>query len=149
MTAMNVRSISRSARTAVPAADTLSVPLTRLFDERDIEFLRTVPGYSIGMEIEFRRRRCRIFRGYLRSLRAEFLAARAGMETLRIESPQDYQQLALIMLRCRLRFAWAMIPASLCLFRYRWELGNPSLVPVVQRFEAILDEIQRSIPEVS
>src|ERR1035438_7902414 len=98
------------ARTARPAADTLSVPMIRLFDGRDIEFLRAVPGYTARMETQFRRRRCRIFRGYLRSLRARFLAAQVEMETVRIEAPEDYRQLALAMLRCRMRFAWAMIP---------------------------------------
>ena len=123
--------------------------MIRLFDQRDIEFLRSMPGYTARMETGFRRRRCRIFSGYLRSLRAEFLSARIEMDTLRIESPQDFQQLALIMLRCRMRFVWAMIPAWLCLFRYRWELGPANLAPVVHRFEAIRSEILRWIPEIS
>ena len=123
--------------------------MIRLFDERDIEFLRSVTGYTPRMETEFRRRRCRIFHGYLRSLRAEFLAARIEMETLRLESPGDFRQLSLIMLRCRLHFAWAMIPAGVCLFRYRWELGPTDLARVVQRFEGIRAEVRQWIPGLS
>ena len=133
----------------MPAADTLSVPVIRLFDQRDIEFLRALPGYTARMETEFRRRRCRIFRAYLRSLRAQFLAAQIEMETLRIESPDVYRQLAPILLRCRMRFAGAMIPAYLCLYLYRWKLGRVGLAPVVQRFEGILGGIRRCIPEGS
>jgi hypothetical protein len=123
--------------------------MVRLFDERDIQFLRSAPGYDRQMETGFRRRRCRIFRAYLRSLRAEFLAARRELDILRIESPKDYRQLAPMVLRCRLRLAWAMIPAYLCLFRYRWELGGSGLGPVVQRFDGVCGEIRRWIPEIS
>ena len=101
------------------------------------------------METAFRRRRCRIFRAHLRGLRAEFLAARVARETLRVESPKDYRQLAPMVLLCRVRFAWAMIPAYVCLFRYRWELGGPRLEPVVQRLDGVCGEMRRAIPEVS
>jgi hypothetical protein len=130
-------------------ADPHSVPMIRLFDERDIEFLRTVPGYTTRMEAEFRRRRCRIFRGYLRSLRAELLLAQTELETLRIESPQDHERLALVAMRCRLRFAWAIIPAYLCLFQYRWQLGSSGLERVVRRLEGIRGEIRNRISRIS
>src|SRR3954469_23876091 len=120
--------------------------MIRLFDKRDIEFLRGVPGYTRPMEDQFRRRRCRIFRGYLRTLRAEFLAAQTELETLRIESPEVYQQVAFLVMRCRLRFAYAMVPAYFCLIQYRWELGAADLAAVVQRFESIRDQLRRWIP---
>lgn len=130
-------------------ADPHSVPMIRLFDERDIEFLRAVPGYTARMEAEFRRRRCRIFRGYLRSLRAELLLAETELDTLRIESPEDQEQLGLVALRCRMRFAWAMIPAYLSLFQYRWQLGSATLEHVVRRLEGIRGEIRSQIPRIS
>jgi hypothetical protein len=143
------RSVPTPDKKAMPAADTLSVPVIRLFDQRDIEFLRAVPGYAAHRETEFRRRRCRIFRAYLRSVKAEFLAAQMEMETLRSESPEDCRQLALIILRCRMRLAWEMIPAYLCLYLYRWKLGSVALGPVVQRFEGLRCQIRRCIPGIS
>ena len=116
----------------MPAADAPSIPVIRLFDQRDILFLRSAPGYNPHMETGFRRRRCEIFRAYLRGLRAEFLAAR---------------QLAPWFLR--MRFACALIPAYLCLFRYRWELGGSHLEPLVQRLEAVRGEMRRLISEIS
>jgi hypothetical protein len=145
---MRIHAISDAARAAMPA-DPHPDPMIRLFDNRDIEFLRAVPGYTRRMEIEFRRRRCRIFRGYLRTLRAEFLAAQTELETLRIESPELHQQVALLVMRCRMRFAWAMVPAYLCLLQYRWELGSAGLGPVVERFEGIRSEIRRWIPGIA
>lgn len=133
----------------MPAADAHSIPMIRLFDQRDIQFLRSAPGYTLHVETAFRRRRCRIFRAYLRSLRAEFRAARRELESPPIRPPKGYRQLALTVLRCRMRFAWAMIPAYLCLFRYRWELGGCGLGPVVQRFDGVCGEMRRWIPEIS
>ena len=133
----------------MPAADAPSIPVIRLFDQRDILFLRSAPGYNPQMETGFRRRRCEIFRAYVRGLRAEFLAARIRLKTLRIQSPKDYRQLAPRFLRCRLRFALALIPAYLCLFRYRWELGGSHLEPVVQRLEGECGEMRRLISEIS
>ena len=118
----------------MPAADAASIPVIRLFDQRDILFLRSAPGYDPQMETGFRRRRREIFRAYLRGLRAEFLAAR---------------QLTPRFLRCRMRFACALIPAYLCLFRYRWGLGGSHLEPVVQRLERVCGEMRRLISEIS
>jgi hypothetical protein len=123
--------------------------MVRLFDKRDIEFLRAVPGYTRHMETAFRRRRCRIFRGYLRTLRAEFLAAQTELETLRIEYPELHPQVALLVMRCRMRFVGSMVSAYLCVFQYRWELGNAELGPVVERFESIRSELRRLIPGIA
>ena len=146
---MKIRNISRVDRPGLRVADPHPAPMMRLFNDRDIEFLRTLPGYSARMEAEFRRRRCRVFRGYLRSMRAEFLIAQTELETLRIESPADHEELALLVMRCRLRFAWAMIPAYLCLLRYRWQLGSADLERVVRRLEEIRREIHSGIPRLS
>lgn len=142
---MKIRSISSLEKETMPLPDVHAVPMIRLFDRRDIEFLRAEPGYSTRMESDFRRRRCRIFRGYLRSLRAEFLAAQTELETLRIESPEDYEPLAMMLMRCRMRLASAMIPAYLCLMQYRWDLGNASLGPLVRRLESIRAEVRLCI----
>jgi hypothetical protein len=146
---MKRRSLSGTGGLSMPTTEAHSVPMIRLFDERDIEFLRAMPGYTRQMETEFRRRRCRIFRGYLRSLRAEFLVAETELETLRIEFPEDHRQLALTTMSCRLRFAFATIAAYVRLFQYRWDLGGAGLGPVVQRFEDIRGETRRWIPRIS
>ena len=146
---MNIRSSPSPATAAMPAADASTIPVIRLFDQRDILFLRSAPGYNRRMETGFRRRRCRIFRAYLRGLRGEFLAARIELETLRVESAKDHRRLAPMVLRCRMRFAWALIPAYRCLFRYRWGLGRPRLEPVVQRLDGVCGEMRRLTPEIS
>jgi hypothetical protein len=105
-----------------------SLPMTRLFDGRDIEFLRALPGYTGKAETEFRRRRCRIFRAYLLSTRAGFFQA---LDDLEMPSAAG-------ILRYRMEFALAMLPACGSLIRYRWGLGRVDLTDVVQRFDTIL-----------
>ena len=146
---MNTRSSHSPDTAAIPAADTPSIPVAQLFDQRDTLFLRSAPGYSSQMEAGFRRRRCGVFRAYLRGLRAEFRAARIELGALPVRSPRDYRQLAPQFARCRMRFAWAMIPANLCLWRYRWELGRSPLEPVVQRLEGVCGEMRRFVSELS
>ena len=150
LSVMKTRSSFAAGRRCTAGTEAHSlIPVLRLFDQRDIEFLRTLPGYTRRMEAEFRRRRCRIFRGYLRSLRAEFLVARTEAETLRIEFPDEHEHAALMATGCRVRFAWAMTAAYFCLLRYRWDLGGSGLGPVVRRFEGIRGEIRRWAPGIS
>src|SRR5260370_27241474 len=85
-----------------------SLPMMRLFDSRDIEFLRSVPGYSRRGETVFRRRRCWIFREYLASVRAEFTGVIEDIEDLAEDLPGQ-QELASWQLRCRLQLEAAMI----------------------------------------
>jgi hypothetical protein len=150
ITVMKTRSSFYAGRPGMAGTETHSmIPMIRLFDQRDIEFLRALPGHTRRMETEFRRRRCRIFRGYLRSLRAEFLVAQTEAETLRIEFPEEHERPALTATGCRVRFACAMTAAYFCLFRYRWDLGGSGPGPVVRRFEGIRGEIRRWAPGIS
>src|SRR5271166_6601390 len=47
-------------------------PMMRLLDGQDISFLRSQPGYTPAMARNLRMQRCRVFRGYLRCLSADF-----------------------------------------------------------------------------
>jgi hypothetical protein len=125
------------------------IPMSRLFERADIEFLRTRPEFTRRMETAFRCRRCRIFRGYLRGMRAALLEIRTEFDTLGIECPELQQELALVLLRGKLRFAWAMAAAHVCLWRYRWSLGDVNSGDTVYRLESILDEIRIWLPELS
>ena len=129
--------------------DVQAVSMSRLFHHRDIQFLRALPGFTPKMEADFRQRRCRIFRSYLRALRAELLEINTEFDTLAVECPQLRQELALAMLRGRMRFALAMIEARVCLWRYRWAIAAVECGPVIQRLESIRSEMRRWIPEIS
>jgi hypothetical protein len=119
--------------------DPSSLAMSRLFEQLDIEFLRSVPGYTRRVETAFRRRRCRIFRGYLRNERAELEEILAEFDT-----PAS----TLSAMHYRLEFACALIPAYARLFRYRWVWGTVQLRDVLLRFDALLAEVRLCIPQV-
>jgi hypothetical protein len=123
-----------------------TLPMTRLFDRRDIEFLRSVPGYTRRGETVFRQRRCWIFREYLASVRAEFTGVIEEIEDRAEDSPGQ-QELASWQLRCRMQLEAAMIRAYIGLLRYRWSMGSVHLTDVVQRFDAILADLRQWIPQ--
>jgi hypothetical protein len=126
--------------------ETHALAIARLFDGRDIEFLRRVPGYGRQVEDEFRRKRCRIFSEYLIGIRTEFLQALAELEDVCQES--GYRPANLWgLLRVRLQFAAAMIPANLRLVQYRCKLDPVPLKGVVERFDAILAEVRQWCPQ--
>lgn len=119
--------------------DSQPLAMSRLFEQVDIEFLRSVPGYTRRVETAFRRRRCRIFCGYLRNERAELEEILAEFDTpASILSAMHY----------RLDFASALIPAYARLFRYRWGWGTVQLRDVLLRFDALLAEVRLCIPQV-
>jgi len=111
--------------------------VSRLFDARDIEFLRSSPGYSAGAETAFRRRRCEIFRGYLRTVHAELEETLAGFDHL--DGRREF---------LRLRFAIALVPACFRLLRYRWGTGGVPLLHLIERFDHLLADARHGIPLV-
>ncbi len=123
--------------------------MSRLLNSGDIDFLRRLPGFTPRMESGFRSRRCRIFRGYLRGLRAELMEINTEFDTLAIECPELKQELALALFHGRLRFASTMLAAHICLWRYRWGLGKPDCGHLIHRFDVIRDDMRRWIPEIS
>src|ERR1019366_1117624 len=75
--------------------------------------------YNPQMEAGFRRRRCGVFRAYLRGLRAEFRVARIELGTLRVQSPERLPAT---------RVAGCALPQALCL---GYDSGESvSVVPV-------------------
>jgi hypothetical protein len=51
------------------------LPMLRLLDGSDLQFLRRQPGFTPAMEVRFRSQRCRAALGYLGCLRADFAGA--------------------------------------------------------------------------
>ena len=87
-----------SERFSVKWIDELSIdryrPMMRLLDPEDFEFLRSQPGITSRQVARLRAQRCRIFRGYLRSLSADFGHVCMALKLLIAESQQDRADLA-------------------------------------------------------
>src|ERR1035437_4750404 len=57
-------------------------PMMHLLDDGDVELLRSQPGFTPGMAAKLRLERCRVFSGYLRSVRTDFQRVCAGLKRL-------------------------------------------------------------------
>ena len=108
-------------------------PMARLLTENDFEFLRSQPGFQPHMAAELRLQRCRIFRGYLRSLETDFDLVCAALSWL---VPQ------MDLRRYRILFAVGMAAVRCRLWLYRWNLGGVNPATIVQLFETVRRELR-------
>ena len=103
-------------------------PMMRLLGEEDFQFLRSQPGFTSRMAADVRLQRCRIFRGYLRSLQRDFDVVCA---VLALVTPQTDLR------RYRVLFAMGLAAVRLRLWLYRWHIGGVDTTDIVQLFETV------------
>jgi hypothetical protein len=130
--------------------DELSVdryrPMLRLLDESDLRFLESQPDFDPRMVSRLRAQRSRIFRGYLKSLEADFKRTCAALKLLMLQSRHDRPDLASALIRAELNFAFgvALVRARLAL--YRLGLGGVDVRGLVKLFDAVRLELRALIP---
>src|ERR1700680_114815 len=84
-------------------------PMLRMLDEGDIAFLRSQPGFTPNMAKRLRTQRTQIFRGYLRSLEADFGRVCSAIKLVMLQSQQDRPELAKDLICRQVTFACAML----------------------------------------
>jgi hypothetical protein len=130
--------------------DELSVdryrPMLRLLEKNDFDFMRSQPGATPQMLAKMRRQRCEIFRGYLRSLNSEFGRVCAAIRLLMLQSQQDRPDLASVLLRSQVRFAWGIVGIQLRLALYQYGMATPDTADVLKIFDGLRLELQSLIP---
>jgi hypothetical protein len=130
--------------------DELSVeryrPMMRLLDHRDVEFLRSQPGFTPGMLRRLRAQRALIFREYLRCLSEDFHRVCAALKLLMLQSRHDRPDLAAALLRQQTLFWGAMLQARFRLVLYRAGLGGVDVSELVQIFDGMRIELRSLVP---
>ncbi len=124
-------------------------PMMRLLDDRDLEFLRSQPGYSPRMVARLRQQRCQIFRGYLRCLSADFRRVCTAVKVLMLQSREDRPDLASALLRYQAAFATGLALVEMRVFFYRWGLGSVDVSSLVGTFDAMSLELRALAPAAS
>ena len=121
-------------------------PMIRLLDERDLEFIRSLPGFTPRMAIHFREERCRIFRAYLEIMEGDFARVCTAVKVLMLQSQFDRPDLASELLRLQATFALAdsLIRARLLL--YRFGIGRVDVSVLVRTFDSMRLELQSLVP---
>jgi hypothetical protein len=130
--------------------DELSVqrylPMLRLLESGDLEFIRSQPGYSRRMEWRLRAQRCQIFRGYLRCLNLDFRRICMALKLLMAQSQQDRPDQASVLVRHKVMFVSGMFAIQVRLFLYRWGVCTVDVRSLVQTFEAMRVELCGLMP---
>lgn len=121
-------------------------PMLRLLDERDLEFLRSQPGFSPKMETKLRAQRAQIFRDYLRGLEADFRRVCTAIKVLMLQSQLDRPDLASVLVRHQASFALGVAVVNVRLILYRWGWGGVDVSELVKRFDLMRLELRSLLP---
>lgn len=107
--------------------------MARLFSEADFEYLKKQAGYQPEIERRLRKKRCEVFRSYLKLLRRNYRQLEAVLLVLLASSPKDRPELAKGLVYRRLLFEWAVLSAQwrMFLFRYGFRQAGIELSPLV------------------
>src|SRR5260370_15315191 len=96
------------------------LPMMRLLDSGDIEFLRSQAGFTPKMESKLRAQRCQIFRGYLRCLDKDFKQVCMALKLVMVQSQHDRPDLSAVLIHHQIMFTSGMLTVYFRLFLYRW-----------------------------
>jgi hypothetical protein len=124
-------------------------PMLRLLDERDLEFLRSQPGFSPRMEAKLRAQRCQIFRGYLCGLEADFRRVCTAVKLLMLQSQYDRPDLASVLIRHQASFAWGVATVNVRLVFYRWGFSGVDVSDLVKTFDTMRLELRSLAPSAA
>jgi hypothetical protein len=121
-------------------------PMLHLLDAGDVEFLRSQPGFTPAMATQLRLERCRVFRGYLSSLRTDFQRVCTALKLLMLHSRYDRPDLAGTLVHQQVMFECGMVVVSFRLFLYRWGLCGVDVTDLVKIFDLMRLELRRLVP---
>ncbi len=121
-------------------------PMMRLLDERDLEFLRSQPGFTPRMAARLRQQRSQIFRGYLRCLAGDFRRVCTAVKVLMLQSRRDRPDLASALVRAQAQFAAGMALAHVRLFFYRWGVCGVDPGALMRTFDGMRLELRALAP---
>jgi len=123
-------------------------PMMRLLDGDELRFARSHPGATAKLIAQFRRERCRIFRGYLHSLKADFTRVLTVLKLLVTHSSVDRPDMAALIIRSQALFALGMVLIHVQLLLYSAGIGTVSVASVLKLFEVTRLELRTLIPEL-
>ncbi len=121
-------------------------PMLRLLDPAELDFLRAQPGFKPGMESRHRAQRSRLFHEYLRNLGDDFGNICAALKILMVQSAHDRPDLASVLLRNQISFAYGLTLIQLRLLGYRYGLGTVDIGELLTVFDGLRLELRTLVP---
>ena len=121
-------------------------PMLRLLGEEELRFIQRQAGFTPSLEAQFRRQRCEIFRGYLRSLSRDFNRVSIALKLLMVQASADRPDLAAALVRTRIAFTFAIMGAHLHLVLYSFGLGSVNASELLRLFDGMRLELRSLVP---
>lgn len=121
-------------------------PMMRLLDDRDIELLRSQPGFTPKMAAKMREQRARIFGGYLDTLNADFQRVCTAVRILMAHSHHDRPDLATVLIRQQAAFMVGMAYARAQMWLFRLGFGGMEANALVNCFDVMRRELRSLVP---
>lgn len=133
-------------RVTLPATtdwiDELSIeryrPMLRLLDDEELRLLCS-QRFTPEIVAQFRRQRCQIFRGCLRSLSIDFGRICMALKLLMLQASTDRPDLASALIRGRVAFAWGMVEVHVQLVLYTLGIGSVDVTELVRAVQDLFD----------
>jgi hypothetical protein len=124
-------------------------PMLRMLDGDDIEFLRSQPGFTPGMATKLRAQRTQIFRGYLKSLEADFARVCSAIKLIMVHCNNDRPELAETLVQQQIGFACSMLGVRIRLMLYSWGVCGVDVTRLVKLFDSMRQELRSLVPATS
>jgi hypothetical protein len=121
-------------------------PMMHLLDADDFEFLQAQPDFTPGMARSLRAQRCRLFRGYLRTLSADFGRVVMALKLILVCSAHDRPELSSALVAQQVKFAMTLAGVHVRLFLFRWDLCRVDVSRLVSIFDSMRLELQALVP---
>src|SRR5579872_3315294 len=121
-------------------------PMFRLLSNDEIQFLSQNPNFTPKLASQFRRQRCEIFRGYLRSLSGDFSRVALALKLLMVQASSDRPDLASVLVRSQMAFTFALLTAHVHLVLYSFGLGTVNANDLLRLFDGMRLELRSLVP---
>lgn len=116
--------------------------MERLLDEADEKFLWSHQKFNRESDKRFRRKRVKIFRGYMQQLSEDFTRICKTLKVMMVESKVDRHDLAGIMLKQRFTFAILMMTVEVKLTLYSLGWAQVDAQALLQPLTALRSQLQ-------
>jgi hypothetical protein len=120
--------------------------MLRLLSDEELRFLNQHGGFSTKQIAQFRRQRCEIFRGYLRSLSRDYSRVSIALKLLMVQANADRPDLAAALIRSRMAFTFALMSAYGHVLLYSYGLGTVNASDLLRLFDGMRLELRTLVP---
>ncbi len=121
-------------------------PMLRLLAEEDPRLWTRGPGFTPQTAARIRAQRCRIVRGYLRSMEGDFALLCTALKVIMAQAQDDRPDLGHTLVRSQITFTFGVAVVRFRLLLYRWGFGRVEVKGLLSVFDGLRLELRALVP---